>query len=76
MKSVTINNLFYAFATLVGVLSVVPPSMVDVVPASWKPYLILGIMSAGWIKAHKNLFINPDGSSALTGWTKDNTPDV
>jgi len=63
-----VNHFVYFLLALAGIFVALPTDVVNVLPAEWKPYLAAAIISAGWIKSHMNLFINPDGSNALTAW--------
>jgi hypothetical protein len=71
---VLLNHLFFFLCAGVGILSALPPSIVDFVPPTWKPYVVGAVLGAAWIKSHKNLFFNPDGTPAICAWIKpDNT---
>lgn len=66
----TMNHLFYAVCAVVGLLAAIPVDVLDVLPAKWKPYVAGAVGAAMWVKAHRNLFVNPDGTPALSAWIK------
>jgi len=69
-----LNNLLYALLAIAAILTALPPEVLNLVPAAWKPYVTGAILAAAWLKSHKNYFVNPDGSSALGAWFKPEQP--
>jgi hypothetical protein len=55
----------------VGLLSVLPADVVAILPPKWRPYIGGAVLLAVWVKGHRNLLINPDGTPALTAWVAD-----
>lgn len=67
----TFNHVFYALLALVGLLSAIPDEVVTILPPKVKPYVGTAVIVAAWIKGHKNLFVNPDGTPAFVAWISE-----
>lgn len=62
------NHAWNGFWVVVGILAVIPPHVVDIFPKDKRPYILGAVAAALWIKSHRNLFINPDGTPAQTSY--------
>ena len=56
-----------AFAAL-ALMAALPTEILAVIPERYKPYVIAASALALWLKSHRNLFVNPDGSAAQSAW--------
>lgn len=63
-----LNNVFYAAVTVLTVIAAIPEDWVGIVPAKYKGPAVAALAAAAWFKAHRNLFINPDGTPAVSAW--------
>ncbi len=65
------NFLIYALLAAAGIVLALPPSALDVVPLRWKPYVAAALAAAAWLQAHRNLFVNPDGTPARVAYLQE-----
>ena len=63
------NHLWYMICLIVAVYAAIPSGALQVLPPEWRAIAAGVAAVAAWIKANKNLFINPDGTNAQAAWT-------
>jgi len=62
--TVFFNHVYYAVCLIVAIVATLPTDWSSLVPPQIKPYVVGGVLAAAWLKAHWNLFTNPDGTDA------------
>ena len=64
------NHALYFVFLLAAVSNALPAGSLDIFPVKWRP-VVAGILGAAcWVKGHRNLFVNPDGTAAETAWVR------
>lgn len=64
------NHLWNLLCVLCAVAAALPPDVAKFLPSHYQPVVVGVIGVLMWIKANRNLFINPDGTPASVGYEK------
>jgi hypothetical protein len=56
---VFVNHCFYLILGVAGVITALPPEILDIIPPKAKPYVVTAIAIAVWIKGHINMNMVP-----------------
>jgi len=67
--TVLFNHAYNLFFSVLIAISILPPYL----PNRWKPYVGIASSLAMWIKSHRNLYFNPDGTPAQANWPPEAT---
>jgi hypothetical protein len=59
MKQTTQNHVFYGLLTVLGLLAALPPGVINIIPAEYRPVVVAIISIAAWVKSHYNLKAEP-----------------
>ena len=61
-------NLICALAAVLAELAA-DPSLLGLFPAKYAHVITMASLAVMWIRSHRNLFFNPDGSPAWQPWS-------
>jgi hypothetical protein len=65
-----LNSAWYIVCLVTALGAEIPGQVFGVLPPHWKHWVLTASICAAWIKAHRNLFINPDGTPAAVAYVE------